>query len=72
MEPEFADVLQGLAHLLHLTGGHEGDGVPVPLEVQDAVIESDRPIRGDQVIRKNALATWQNVQLLRTLFEMHF
>ncbi len=44
MKPKFADVLQGLAHLLHFAGGHEGDGVPVPLEVQDAVIEPDRPI----------------------------
>ena len=72
MEPEFADMLQGLAHLFHLTGGHEGDGVPVPLVVQDAVVESNRPILGDQMIGKNALATWWNVQLLHTLFEMHF
>ncbi len=44
MKPEFADVFQGLAHLLHFAGGHEGNGVPVPLEVQDTVIEPDRPI----------------------------
>ena len=71
MEPEFADMLQSLAHLFHLTGRHEGDRVPVPLVVEDAVVESDRPIRGDQMIGKNALATWRNVQLLRTFFEMH-
>ena len=44
MEPEFPDVLQGFAHLFHFAGGHEGDGVPVPLVVQDTVIEPDRPI----------------------------
>ena len=44
MEPEFPDVLQGLAHLFHFAGGHEGDGVPVPLVVQDTVIEPDRPV----------------------------
>ena len=44
MEPEFPNVLQGFAHLFHFAGGHEGDGVPVPFEVQDAVIEPDRPI----------------------------
>jgi hypothetical protein len=44
MEPKFADMLQSLAHLFHFAGGHEGDVVPVPLEVQDAVIEPDRPI----------------------------
>ncbi len=71
MEPKLADMLQGLAHLFHLTGGHEGDGVPVPLEMQDAVVESYRPIRGDQMVGKDALATWRNVQLLRTLFKMH-
>jgi hypothetical protein len=71
MESEFADMLQGLTHLFHLAGGHEGDGVPVPLEVQDAIVESDRPIRGDQMVGKNALAARRNVQLFRTLFEMH-
>ena len=44
MEPKFADVLQGLAHLFHFAGGHEGDGVPVPLKMQYTVIEQDRPI----------------------------
>jgi hypothetical protein len=44
MKPKLFDVLQGLAHLFHFASGHEGDGVPVPLEVQDTVIEPDRPI----------------------------
>ena len=72
MEPEFANMLQGLAHLLHLTGGHEGDRVPVPFEMQDAVVEPHRPIRGDQMVGKDALAARRNVQLLRTLLKMHF
>ena len=72
MEPEFADMLQSLAHLFHLTGGHEGDRVPVPFEMQDAVVEPYRPVRGDQMVGKDALAAPRNVQLLRTLFKMHF
>ncbi len=44
MKPEFANVLQGLAHLFHFAGRHEGDGVPVPLEVQNTVIEPNRPV----------------------------
>ncbi len=39
MESQFADVLQGLVHLFHFTGGHEVDGVQVPLIMEDAVVE---------------------------------
>ncbi len=39
MQPEIADVLQGLTHLFHFAGRHEADGIPVPLIVQDAVVE---------------------------------
>jgi hypothetical protein len=39
VELQFADVLQGLAHLFNFTGRHEADGVPVPRVMEDAVIE---------------------------------
>ncbi len=71
MEPQFADVLQGLAHLLHFAGRHEADGVPVPFIVENTVIEPDRPVRGDQMVWKNPLTSGQDVQLLGSLFEMH-
>ncbi len=61
MKSQLADVLQGLAHLLHFAGGHEADGVPVPLVVEDAVIEADGPVRGDQMIRKNPLTAGRDV-----------
>ena len=72
MESQFADVLQGLAHLLHFAGGHEADGVPVPLVVEDAVVQSDRPVGGDQVIWERALTSGRYMELLSTLLQMHF
>ncbi len=61
MKSQLADVLQGLTHLLHFAGGHEADGVPVPLVVEDAVIEPDGPVRGDQMVWKNPLTTGRDV-----------
>jgi hypothetical protein len=64
-------MLKGLTHLLHFSGWHEGDWVPVPLIVDDAVVESNGPVRGDQVVRKGALASRQNVQLLGAFLQMN-
>jgi hypothetical protein len=44
MKPKLTNVLEGLTHLLYFSRRHEGDGVPIPLIVNDAVIESDGPI----------------------------
>jgi hypothetical protein len=71
MESQFADVFQGLTHLFHFTGRHEADGVPVPLIMEDAVVEPNRPVRGDQMIRENPLTSGWDVKLLGPLFEMH-
>jgi len=64
-------MLKGLTHLLHFSGWHEGDGVPVPLIVDDAVVESNRPVGGDEVVREFALASRRNVQLLGAPLQMH-
>ncbi len=41
MESQFANVFKGLAHQLHFSGRHEREGVPVPLVVDDTVVEPD-------------------------------
>ncbi len=38
MKTKFADVFEGLGHLLHFSGWEKVDGVPVPLVMEDAVI----------------------------------
>ncbi len=71
MKPQLTDVLQCLTHLLHFSGWHEVDGVPVPLVMNNAVVEADGPVRGDEMIWKDALTSGWNVQLLGPLFKMH-
>ena len=72
MQTQIADVLQGLTHLFHFAGGHEADGIPVPLIVQDAVVEPHQPVRGDQVVREDALPARRDVHLLGPLLKVHF
>jgi hypothetical protein len=72
MKSQIAKVFQGLIHLLHLAGGHEANRIPVPFEVQDAVVKPHRPVRGDQVVGENTLTTRRDVHLLGTLLEVHF
>jgi hypothetical protein len=38
METKLAYVLEGLGHLLHLSGWEEVDGIPVPLVMEDTVV----------------------------------
>ncbi len=71
MKPQLTDMLQCLTHLLHFSGWHEVDGVPVPLIMNDAVVEADGPVGGDKMIWKDALTSGWNVQLLGPLFKMH-
>jgi hypothetical protein len=72
MKPQLTDVLQCLTHLLHFSSWHEVDGVPVPLVMNDAVVEVDGPVGGDKMIWEDALTSGRNVQLLGPLFKMHF
>ena len=72
MKAELTDVLESLLHLGHFPGWQEIDGVPVPLVVEDAVVQSDRPVGGDQVIWECALASGRYMELLSTLLQMHF
>ncbi len=58
--------------MLHFSGGHEADGIPVPLVVDNAVVEVDRPVGGDEVVREDPLTSGWNGQLLGTLLEVHF
>ncbi len=67
MKAKLTNVFKSLTHLCHFPGRQEVDGVPVPLVVDDAVIQSDGPIRGDQVIWKRALTSRQYMELLGTL-----
>ncbi len=64
-------MLKGLAHQLHFSSRHEREGVPVPLVMDDAVVEPDGPIGGDQMIRERALPTRRDVKLLGPLLQMH-
>ncbi len=47
METKLTDVLESLGHLLHFSGWEEVDGVPVPLVMEDTVVQPDRPVRGN-------------------------
>ncbi len=38
MEMKLSYVLEGLGHLLHLSGREEVDGIPVPLVMEDTVV----------------------------------
>ncbi len=72
MEAKLTNVFKSLPHLFHFPGRQEVDGVPVPLVVDDAVVQPDGPIGGDQVIWKHALTSWRYMELLGTLLQMHF
>ncbi len=72
MEPQLADLFEGLTHFLHLSMRQEGDGVPVPLIVENVEIKLDRVVQGHQVVGESALAAERNVQLLSPLLQMHF
>jgi hypothetical protein len=72
METELTNVLESLGHLLHFSGGQEVDGVPVPLVMEDAVVQPDRPIRGDQMVWKCSLTSGRYLELLSPLFQVHF
>ncbi len=72
MKAKLTNVFKSLTHLRHFPGWQEVDGVPVPLIMDDAVVQLDGPIRGDQVIRKCALTSGRYVELLGTLLQMHF
>ena len=39
MKTKLADVFEGLGHLLHFSGWEEVEGVPVPLIMEDAVVQ---------------------------------
>ncbi len=54
-------MLEGLIHLLHFSGRHEGEGVPVPFIMDDAVVEPDRPVGGDQVVGKGSLTSGRDL-----------
>ena len=72
MKAKLTNVFKSLPHLFHFPGRQEVDGVPVPLVVDDAVVQPDGPIGGDQVIRKRALTSGWYMELLGTLLQMHF
>ncbi len=72
MEPKLTNVFESLCHLLHFSGWQEVDGVPVPLEMEDAVVQPDRPVRGDQMIWKRTLTSGWYLELLSPLFQVHF
>ncbi len=64
-------MLEGLAHQFHFSGRHEREGVPVPFVMDNAVVEPDGPVGGDQMIRERALASGRDVKLLGPLLQMH-
>ncbi len=71
MKAKLTNVFESLCHLLHFSGRQEVDGVPVPLVVDDAVVQPDRPVGGDQVIWKRTLTSGWNVELLSSLLQVH-
>jgi hypothetical protein len=71
VKAKLTNVFESLCHLLHFSSWQEVDGVPVPLIMEDAVIQPDRPVRGDQMIWKSALTSGRYLELLSTLFQMH-
>ena len=72
MKAKLTNVFKSLHHLFHFPGRQEVNGVPVPLVVDDAVVQPDGPIGGDQVIWKHALTSGWYMELLGTLLQMHF
>jgi hypothetical protein len=71
VKAKLTNVFESLCHLLHFSGGQEVDGVPVPLVMEDAVVQPDRPVRGDQMIWKCSLTSGWYLESLSTLFQMH-
>ena len=71
MKAKLTNVFKSLTHLRHFPGWQEVDGVPVLLIVDDAVVQLDGPIGGDQVIWKRALTSRWYMELLGTLLQVH-
>ncbi|MFN9941696.1 MAG: hypothetical protein ACK56I_19685, partial [bacterium] len=55
----------------HFSGGEEVERVPVPFVMEDAVIQPNRPVGGNEVIREHALTSGWDLELLGPLFQMH-
>jgi hypothetical protein len=70
METKLTNVLESLGHLLHFSSWEEVDGVLIPLVMEDAVIQPNRPVRGNQMIWKHALTSGWYLELLSPLFQM--
>jgi hypothetical protein len=71
MKTKFPDVFESLGHLLHFSGGEEVERVPVPFVMEDAVIQPNRPVGGNEVIREHALTSGWYLELLGPLFQVH-
>ena len=71
MKTKFPDVFESLSHLLHFPGGKEVERVPVPLIMEDAVVQPDGPVGGNEVIREHALTSGWYLELLGPLFQVH-
>jgi hypothetical protein len=71
MKTKFPDVFEGLSHLLHFSGWKEVERVPVPFVMEDAVIQPNRPVGGNEMIWKHALTSGWYLELLGPLFQVH-
>jgi hypothetical protein len=71
MKAKFPDVFESLGHLLHFSGWEEVERVPVPFVMEDAVIQPNRPIGGNEMIWKHALTSGRYLELLGPLFQVH-
>ena len=71
MKTKFPDVFESLGHLLHFSGGKEVERVPVPFVMEDAVVQPDRPVGGNEVIREHALTSGWYLELLGPPFQVH-
>ena len=71
MKAKFSNVFESLGHLLHFSGGEEVERVPVPFVMEDAVIQPDGPVGGDEVVWEHALTPGWYLELLGPLFQVH-